>query len=171
MSIKIIKPGVSATLQDTGRSGHRGIGIGSGGAMDMFAMKVANFLCGNDESEAVIEINFPAPEILFEQDAIISITGADFSGYINATAVSPWRTLYVKKNTVLKFRQPISGARSYLAVQGGWQVEKWLGSYSTHLKLGTGGLFGRALQKEDRIHVCNGCYGMAHTFYPIRAGQ
>ena len=67
MSIKIIKQGVQTTLQDTGRPGFRTIGIGTGGAADIFAMKTANFLAGNDDDMAVMEINFPAPEILFQQ--------------------------------------------------------------------------------------------------------
>ena len=151
MSIKIIRPGVLSTMQDGGRYGYRGIGIGSGGAMDIFAMKVAQYLCGNEDSEAVIEMNFPAPEILFEKDAIISITGADFSAFINETIIPAWSTLMVKKDSILKFKQPVSGAKVYLAVHGGWQAEKWLGSYSTHGKLAAGGFKGRALQKDDRI--------------------
>ncbi len=151
MSIKIIRAGILATVQDSGRTGFRSIGVGSAGAMDLFAMKASNYLCGNDGNEAVIEINFPAPEILFEQDAIVSITGADFSANINDNPVLPWRTLLVKKGSVLKFKRPVSGARAYLAVSGGWQSGKWLGSYSTHLKLSVGGHSGRALQKDDTI--------------------
>ncbi len=151
MSIKIIKPGVLASLQDAGRWGHRAIGIGSGGAMDSFAMRVANYLCGNDEDKAVMEINFPSPEIIFQQDAMISLAGADFGAALNETAIPIWRTLFVKKDSVLKFKQPVSGAKVYLAVHGGWRAENWLGSYSTHLKAAAGGHCGRALQKDDTI--------------------
>ena len=151
MSIKIIKPGVLTTIQDTGRTGHRRMGVGSAGAMDPFAMKVSNYLCGNEENEAVIEINFPGPEILFEQDAIISVTGADFSATLDGKVFTPWRTLHVKKDAILKFHQPVSGSRIYLAVAGGWEANKWLGSYSTHLKLAVGGHSGRALKRDDII--------------------
>ena len=151
MSIKIIKAGVLTTIQDAGRTGFRSIGVGSAGAMDLFAMTVSNYLCGNEENEAVIEINFPGPEILFEKDAIISITGADFSATLNEHNVPLWRTLMVKKDSLLRFKQPVSGSRIYLAVSGGWQANQWLGSYSTHLKLAVGGHSGRALQKEDII--------------------
>jgi antagonist of KipI len=37
-------------------------------------------------------------------------------------------------------------------VHGGWQATKWLNSYSTHLKLVTGGHYGRALQKDEIIN-------------------
>ena len=45
--------------------------------------------------------------------------------------------------------KPVFGTKAYLAVRGGWQAEKWLGSCSTHLKAVAGGHLGRALQKED----------------------
>jgi antagonist of KipI len=151
MSIRIIKAGVQTILQDAGRTGHRSIGIGSGGAMDNFALLIANYLTGNEANAAVMEINFPAPEIIFQQDALISLTGADFSATLNETAVPLWTPLFVKKESLLKFKQPASGTKLYLAVHGGWQATKWLNSYSTHLKLSTGGHYGRALQKNDII--------------------
>lgn len=140
-----------ATLQDAGRHGFRNIGIGAGGAMDVFAMNVSNFLVGNDETAAVIEMNFPAPEIQFLQNAMISLTGADLSATIDDATVLLWRPLFVKKDSVLKFKKPVSGSKTYMAVQGGWQAEKWLGSYSTHLQAVAGGYLGRALQKNDVV--------------------
>jgi antagonist of KipI len=163
MSIKIIKAGVQTTLQDAGRTGHRSIGIGSGGAMDTFALLIANYLTGNEANAAVMEINFPAPEIIFQQDALISLTGADFSATLNETAVPLWTPLFVKKDTLLKFKQPISGTKLYLAVHGGWQSAKWLNSYSTHLKLATGGHYGRALQKDDIIHFTANNFSFAEN--------
>ena len=44
--------------------------------MDAFAMQVANSLVGNEEDAAVIEMHFPAPEILFLEDVLISLAGA-----------------------------------------------------------------------------------------------
>jgi len=151
MSIKIIKPGMLTTLQGAARRGYRSMGIGGGGPMDNFAMRVANYLTGNEDEFAVIEMNFPAPEIIFLEDALISLTGADFSPEVNGTAVPLWTPLFVKKNSILQFRKPVNGAKAYLAVQNGWHAEKWLNSYSTHLKVAAGGYFGRALQKDDSI--------------------
>jgi len=151
MSIKIIKQGVLTTLQDGGRKGFRNMGICPGGAMDIFAMAVSNFLVGNYESAAVLEINFPGPEILFQQNAIISLAGADLSASVNNEPLPLWRPFFVKKDALLKFKKPVYGAKTYLAVQGGWQSEKWLGSYSTHLQVAAGGHLGRALLKDDAI--------------------
>ncbi len=151
MSIKIIKPGLFTTIHDLGRNGYRAAGIGPGGAMDFFAASVANSLVGNDENSPVIEMHFPAAEILFEADTLISITGGNFSGYINEGAVALWKPLQVKKNDRLSFKKYISGARVYLAIAGGFAADGWLNSFSTNTKVKAGGFKGRAFQREDII--------------------
>ncbi len=151
MSISIVKPGLLDTLQDMGRFGYGGWGINPGGVMDTYASRVANMLVGNEISEAVMELHFPAAQILFEQNALISITGADFTPTLNDEPLPLWRPIVVRKNTVLHFPRIQSGARCYLAVHGGFCVEKWLGSYSTNLKAETGGYHGRKLEKGDEL--------------------
>jgi antagonist of KipI len=152
MSITIIKPGLLATIQDAGISNRRALGIGSGGAMDGFAFAIANFLAGNIENTAAIEINFPAPEIKFNNDAWISIAGADLAATIDGIAVKPYTAVFIKKVALLKFNKPVSGSKAYIAVHGGWQASSWMNSYSTNIKLQTGGYNGRSLQKNDCIN-------------------
>jgi antagonist of KipI len=151
MSIKIIKPGLFSTIQDLGRIGYRSIGIGPGGAMDFFAATVANSLVGNKEHTPVIEMHFPAAAILFEQDAWVSITGANFSGHIDEEPAPLWTPFLIKKNQLLSFKKYISGARVYLAICGGIVADNWLNSYSTHTKVKAGGCNGRAFIKDDII--------------------
>lgn len=149
MSIMIIKPGIFDTVQDLGRSGLGSYGINPGGAMDTFAAKMANIITGNETGENLIEIHYPGPQILFEQDALIGITGADFTPRLNDELIPSWQTLLIRKNTVLQFFGVKEGARAYLAVHGGFCIEKWLNSYSTNLKAGVGGWQGRKLEKGD----------------------
>lgn len=66
MSLSIIKPGLLDTLQDMGRNGYGSWGINPGGVMDRYAAHVANLLVGNCKDEAVMEVHFPGPQILFE---------------------------------------------------------------------------------------------------------
>jgi len=153
MSIKILKPGICSTIQDLGRTGYRSLGIGPGGAMDFFAATTANYLAGNDEQQPVIEMHFPAATICFKSNSLISIAGANFDAHINEVPVEMYQPLFVEKNAVLSFKKNISGARVYLAIQKGMEVEKWLGSYSTHLKITAGGYKGRLLQKDDIISI------------------
>jgi antagonist of KipI len=151
MSLTIIKPGLLDTLQDNGRHGYSKWGISAGGAMDTFAASVANYLTGNTKNAAVLEIHFPGPQILFEQNALIAITGADMQPAINGEPVDCWRPIVVTKNTVLQFSSAVNGPVSYLAVHGGFVANEWLHSYSTNLKIQQGGFEGRRLQKGDEL--------------------
>ena len=153
MSIKIIKPGICSSIQDMGRTGYRSLGIGPGGVMDFFSAAVANYLVGNDENQPVIEMHFPAAEILFQTNALICIAGANFDAYINDTVVEMHQPCFIQADDVLSFKKNISGARAYLAINGGMEAENWLGSFSTNAKIKAGGFKGRLLQKEDIIKI------------------
>jgi antagonist of KipI len=154
MSLKIIKAGILDTIQDMGRNGHQHLGINPTGAMDKYAMQVTNILVGNNPGEAVIEMHFPASVFMFTQPALIALGGADFSASINGEQVPNLHAIIVGKNDVLQFHKPIYGARTYLAVNGGFGINKWMNSYSTHLKAKAGGYYGRTLQKDDELLLC-----------------
>jgi antagonist of KipI len=151
MSISIIKPGLLDTMQDLGRNGYGSLGINCGGAMDRYATQVANMLVGNALHEAVMEIHFPGPQLLFEQNVLISITGANFTPTLNDEELPLWQPLLIRKNTILHFPKLQWGSRCYIAIHGGFCVEEWLGSYSTNLKAGAGGYQGRKLEKGDEL--------------------
>lgn len=151
MSVKIIKAGIADSIHDAGRYGYQHLGINPTGAMDKYAMQVANALVGNKMNEAVIELHFPASVFLFMQPALIAIGGANFSASINGEPVPHLHCITVNKNDVMQFQQPLNGARSYLSVRGGFLIKKWLDSNSTNLKANAGGFNGRSLQKGDEI--------------------
>jgi len=152
MSLRIIKTGVLDTIQDLGRFGFQHLGINPGGAMDSFAAQSVNILVGNNSNEPVIELHFPASIFLFEQEAMIAITGADFSATINGESIPLWQPIIVAKNSLLQFQKWKQGARCYLAVREKLNIKRWLNSYSTNIKATSGGFNGRALQKDDVIN-------------------
>jgi antagonist of KipI len=149
MSLRIVNPGICTTVQDTGRKGHRAAGITTGGVMDALAATIANYITGNDSTEAVIEMSFPAPVMVFEQNAVIAIAGAAFSPALNGAPVKNCQPIFVQPGDVLSFEKKIWGAWAYLSVRGGLAVPEWLGSYATCLPAAAGGFKGRALQKAD----------------------
>ena len=151
MSIFIRKSGILTTVQDLGRNGFRRFGINPNGATDTQAVRLINILLGNDETEAVLEMHFPAPVFEFEENAVIALGGADFNVEINDKLIENWRPCFIEKGSKLSFEKKIFGSRAYLAVKGGFAVEKWLGSFSTNLRAEVGGFQGKALQKNDRI--------------------
>ncbi|HET6996429.1 MAG TPA: biotin-dependent carboxyltransferase family protein [Chitinophagaceae bacterium] len=151
MNLRIIKAGVMDTIQDLGRYGWQHMGINPGGAMDKLSAQIANILVGNETTEAVVELHFPASAFFFEQPSLIAITGADFSATINGECIPSMRPVLVSKYSILQFHKVVNGSRAYLAVHGGLGTEPWLNSASTHLKAEAGGHKGRVLQKDDEI--------------------
>lgn len=139
------------TVQDMGRYGWQHLGINPGGAMDKLSAQIANILVGNNTDEAVIELHFPAAAFFFEQPSLIAISGADFSANVNGEEIHSMRPVMVSKYSILQFHGIKNGARAYLAVHGGLDIQPWLDSFSTNLKAGAGGYKGRVLQKDDEI--------------------
>jgi antagonist of KipI len=152
MSIKVIRPGLLASMQDLGRFGFQKYGVINSGAMDSASLRIANLLVGNEEEEAAIEVTLMGTSLLFEEDLLISITGGDLSPVIDGEAVPQWRPVYIKKGSVLQFKACKSGCRSYVAVSGGFAIPEVMNSKSTYLRGGIGGYEGRALQTGDTLH-------------------
>jgi len=151
--IVVTRSGILATVQDLGRRGYARLGINPGGAMDTAAARIANALCGNALSDAVLEMHFPAPRLRFEADTAFAICGADFGAEIDGTAVDPWRLGQARAGSELAFNCRRSGARAYLAVSGGFEADEWLGSRSTNLAVGIGGFDGRTIRAGDRLKI------------------
>jgi antagonist of KipI len=152
MSIIICKQGLFDTIQDKGRYGYQHLGINPGGVMDTVAASVANMLVGNSMEEAVIELHFPAATITFEKPCVMALSGADFSPSVNGQTIPLNTTILVAASSQLSFPQYKKGARCYLAVHGGWDVKKWLNSYSTNTKVHVGGFNGRTLKNNDVLN-------------------
>ncbi len=174
MSMHILKPGLFTTLQDAGRIGFQQLGINPGGAMDIRAMQIANALVLNNIEEAVIEFYFPAPTIQFKSAAFIALSGADFSATADGISIPINHPVYLPANTILQFNRKIQGQIGYLAVQGGFELNDWLNSYSTNVKVAAGGFEGRALLSGDEInfnmHAKLRGTGLDCTILPWKAG-
>lgn len=165
MSVTIIKHGLLDTIQDEGRFGFQHLGINAGGSMDVVAANIANILVGNEKTEPVIELHFPAASFSFREDCLVALTGADFHPVIDDKAISMNTAIIVATKSVLKFNHLVTGCRCYLAVHGGWNAESWLNSYSTNTKISAGGYKGRVLRKDDIIEIKNA------KFIPRKAAQ
>lgn len=139
MSLRIIRAGVFDSLQDGGRWGYQHFGINPGGAMDRFSASLANALLGKPLNAPVVEIHFPASQILFEEATIVCLCGADFSATANGHPLPLHHPVIIAKNSLLRFNHIQSGSRAYLAVLHDLRVEAWLESYSTNIKAGAGG--------------------------------
>ncbi|MDQ3430056.1 MAG: biotin-dependent carboxyltransferase family protein [Actinomycetota bacterium] len=153
MAIRVKSPGLLTTVQDTGRFGEYAIGMPPSGAMDVFSYQVGNYLVGNDDGAAGLEITYFGPELEFTEDAVIAVTGAEMPPKINGEEAPTWETLQVSEGDVLSFDYLKNGARSYLAVAGGIDAPVFMHSRSTYTLIGLGGHEGRALQEGDELQL------------------
>lgn len=152
-TIHVVRAGLLTTVQDIGRWGHQASGVPVAGPMDAFSHRLANLLVGNDYHAATLEITLIGPELEFDVETVVVVTGADF----DVTSDGQWKevgtSFSVRPGTRLRFARRRTGARAYLGVAGGIETEPVLGSRATHLLTGMGGLEGRALAAGDALPV------------------
>ncbi|HXJ05182.1 MAG TPA: biotin-dependent carboxyltransferase family protein [Candidatus Acidoferrum sp.] len=158
--IEVRSPGLLTTVQDLGREGFGPMGVSSSGAADPLALRIGNRLVGNAESAAGLEMTLLGGTFLFPERAVVALTGADFGATLDDGNVEMWSSVEVQPGQILRLGPTRAGARSYLCARGGIDVKLFLGSASTHLLSGLGGLEGRALRKGDvlRIRAAQGSF-------------
>jgi antagonist of KipI len=153
MSVLVKNPGLLTTVQDAGRYGFSHLGISSCGAADAAAFRIANFLLGNEENAAALEMTLLGATLEFEEAAVIAVTGASCDCRLNNEIAPMWEPMKVAAGAVLACAGMKTGARVYLAVQGGFDIPQVMGSASTDLAAGFGGHSGRRLLKGDMLRV------------------
>jgi antagonist of KipI len=153
--------GFLTTVQDLGRPGHAAIGVSASGAADPVALRIGNRLVGNDESAAALELTLVGPSLRFETTAMVALTGADSGAVVGGRSAPRWRAFAVAAGETLACGPLRDGARAYVSVRGGIDVPRLLGSASTHLTTGLGGMEGRALRAGDGLAI-----GVLHALAP-----
>ncbi len=147
--LRVERPGTLCTIQDLGRPGRRAAGVPPGGAVDAFALAAANLLVGNPEDAPALECALAGPVLVAMRGCVVAVTGADFGAELNGRPVPGWTGLFLAEGDRLALTARRWGARAYVAVAGGLVGERWLGSASTYLLVGKGGLHGRSLKAGD----------------------
>lgn len=153
MPVKVNQAGLATSIQDLGRPGYFHLGIPIGGAMDRYAMRVANMLVGNDEGAAGLEAVFMGPELEFTEDTTIAVTGGELPPKIDGETKDTWTAIPVKAGQTLSFDYIRNGARAYIAIAGGIDTPQHLGSRSTYAIGAMGGVDGRAIQAGDELPI------------------
>jgi biotin-dependent carboxylase-like uncharacterized protein len=146
---------VFTTVQDSGRPTMRRYGVPLSGAMDAFALEVANRIVGNPPTAAALEITAGGTAFEVLVPTLLAITGSDLGAQLDGQPLSPWTAVFARAGSqlLLAGRQAAWGARAYLALAGGVKVPEILGSRSTCLPGGFGGFDGRLLRTGDQLSV------------------
>ena len=139
------------SVQDLGRTGFREFGVSTSGALDSFALRVANLLVGNDDGAAGVEITLGGVQLRFDDERIVAWCGGEFDVHVGSTALPAGHAAVLFAGDELKFGRPQVGCRAWLAISGGIDVPIVLGSRSTDLRANFGGFEGRILRDGDVI--------------------
>lgn len=151
MSVAVVRPGMLTTVQDLGRRGLQHLGVPVAGPMDWWSHEAANRLAGNPPAAASLEITLIGPELEFSRDAIAVVTGAHFELTVAGRPGVMNQAFAVGAGERLSFGRRLTGARAFLAVDGGFAVPAVLGSRATHVRAALGGHEGRALRRGDSL--------------------
>jgi antagonist of KipI len=161
MILEVVDPGLLTTVQDGGRPDWTHLGVPVGGPADPWSLAVANLLAGNDPADAALELTLVGPRLVAREDGVIGLAGADLGGrVVGGRRLEAGRSHRIVAGEELAFPgdgagagrgRPLGGARAYLALAGGVDVPRVLGSRSTCLAGGFGGHDGRALRAGDQV--------------------
>lgn len=149
----VVSAGVQTTVQDlTGRSGLWDVGVPPSGAWDDLSFALANLAVGNQPDAAGLEAVMAGPVLRFSRRALVCVTGAAQAPTVDGRPIRPGTVTVVQAGSELDLGPcGAPGLRTYLAVDGGITVPDELGSRSTFLLGGFGGLQGRALTAGDEL--------------------
>jgi len=157
---EILRPGINTTVQDKGRNHMYHVGIAISGAIDQRNYKLSNKIVNNDLSEAVIEFAYQGPLLKLKKGKInFSITGNVLFKIIRKNSRIEEGICY--KNYILEDEEQIdiistkNTVYGYLAVNGGFELEKVWNSYSTNTKANVGSNNGKKFSIKDIIFIKN----------------
>lgn len=133
------------------------MGVSASGALDKPALHAANRLVGNPTTFVALEITQGGLTLKARQDCVIALTGANCSILLKSESgeseyPSNYQPIDVRRGDEIILGIPTTGVRSYLAVRGGFELPKVLGSQSfdTLAQIGP-----HALQEGDVLHLNN----------------
>lgn len=154
--IEVLAAPLPASIQDLGRRGYRHLGMPLSGALDPEWMCIANALAGNPAVAAVLEMRLVGPRLRTDQSLLIAL-GGEFSATIEGQdgsrrPAANWCSHVLAPGEIIELGSLRSGI-GYLAVGGGFQLAPVLGSRSTYVRAGIGGLNGRCLVAGDFLEI------------------
>ncbi len=138
MSLRVLKIAKNATLQDRGRFGFRHYGVPEAGPFDQHSAEASNFALGNDSCSSVLELHAPGAEFEAVSSCWIAVFGALTDVRIDGNLIPENQNVFqLEGGSRIEISSFRKGARLYLAMEGGFEASKMLGSVcGTHVEPG-----------------------------------
>ena len=155
---EILRAGVNTTIQDKGRNHLYHVGIAVSGAIDQRNYTLSNRLVENQLNEAVVEFAYQGPLLKLKNGKInFAISGDIFFKIIRKNLEVEDGECY--KSYILDDEDQIdiistkNSTYGYLAINGGFDLEKTWGSYSINTKANIGPNDGKKYTLNDKIFI------------------
>lgn len=174
--LRVLKPGPLSLLQDAGRQGWLHLGVSPAGPLDLQAAAWANRLLDNPWGTPLLEVALGYVELDAELDTWLALTGAEVAATLDGEPLLPWSRFAIRAGQRLELGHARSGQRAYLAAAGGFQAPAVLGSVSTQVREGLGGLQGKGepLRRGDLLACqparCAGACSVPWAYRPDYRG-
>ena len=155
---EVLRAGINSTFQDQGRENFYHIGLPFSGAMDNRNFVISNALVNNEDNQGVIEFAYQGPLFEFNGENIsFSITGdvkfkiiKKDNTIINGECYKSYILNHKDKLDIISTNKSVYG---YLAVSGGFSLDKILNSYSTFTRANVGPFDGKKLFLKQKILI------------------
>ena len=139
--IEVLEPGLLSLVEDQGRCSSAALGVPGAGPADPEAMRLANRLMGNPDGAAAIELTARGPTLRFHGDTWVTVVGATAGAVdilVDGRRAHSGVVVPVADGQVVSVGRIRSGLRAYLAVSGGVDTPREIGSRSSDVLCGLG---------------------------------
>ena len=155
---EVLRGGINSTFQDLGRRNYFHIGLPLSGAMDARNFLISNALVGNDKDDACLEFAYQGPLLKVKNNSINIVITGDVNFTIKKTSSEIiegqcYKTYLLDRNDELDLFSTNNSVYGYLAVGGGFKLEKYLGSYSTTIRAGIGSNNGNKITSKQKLYL------------------
>jgi KipI family sensor histidine kinase inhibitor len=131
-ALRILSTPFSILFQDEGRPGQGGQGLSASGAVDMGSLHRANAAVGNPQDCAALEITLGPVKIRAEVALVVALAGAGLAR-VGGVTIPRGAAFALDVGDEVTIAAPATGLRSYLALRGGFDVARVLGSAATDI--------------------------------------
>ncbi|WP_285187310.1 biotin-dependent carboxyltransferase family protein [Rhodococcus sp. MEB041] len=136
--LEVLATGPLTTVQDRGRTGWSSLGVGTSGAADRRSHDAANRLVGNTIDAATLEVTLGGLVLRARTEVVLAVTGAPTPFTVDGVPQGHGAVVVVGSGAEIRLDWAPVGLRTYVAVRGGIDVPRVLGSRSTDSLSGIG---------------------------------
>jgi len=155
---EILRSGTNSSIQDKGRTHLYHIGITISGAMDQRIFSISNALVNNNLNEGVIEFAYQGPLLQLKNgSANFVITGNVVFNILRKNSIIEegkcFQSYLLEKEDQIDIIYTKDSVFGYLAIEGGFKIEKVWDSYSVNTKAKIGPNNGEKFSAGEKIYI------------------